>query len=104
MTEDGGTYKAFLPVEFRVVAQKEKDKYFHNLIIHSPRDVIDGELELVTIGEQTDDVVDIIETDNGEIKDNLLTNVVLEEGKNTIKILFSDNMRHALKLKAYENQ
>jgi hypothetical protein len=104
MTEDGGTYKTFLPVEFRVVAQKENDKYFHNLIIHSSRDVINGELELVTIGEQTDDVVDIVYTDNGEIKDNFLTNVVLEEGKNVIKILFSDNMRHALKLKAYENQ
>jgi hypothetical protein len=104
MTEDGGTYKSLLQVEFRVVAQKENGKYFHNLIIHSPCDVISGELELVTIGEQSDDAVDIIEADNGEIRDNLLTNVVLEEGKNVIKILFSDNMRHSLKLKAYENQ
>jgi hypothetical protein len=104
MTEDGGTYKTFLPVEFRVVAQKESDKYFHNLILHSPREVLDGELELITIGEQTDDAVDIVYTDNGEIKDNFLTNVTLTEGKNVIKILFSDNMRHALKLKAYENQ
>ena len=104
MTEDGGTYRTFLPVEFRVVAQKEKDKYYHNLIIHSPHDVIDGELELVTIGEQTDDVVDIDFTNNGTIKDNIISDVVLEEGKNIIKILFSDNMRHALKLKAYENQ
>lgn len=99
-----GTYKVFLPVEFRVVAQKENDKYYHNIIIHSPRDVIEGEIELVTIGEQTDDIVNLSWTDNGNIRDNSLTGVILEEGKNTIKILFEDNMRHALKLKAYENK
>lgn len=99
-----GTYKVFLPVEFRVVAQKEGDEYYHNIIIHSPRDVIEGELEIVTIGEQTDDIVSIEWTDNGSSNLNLLTDVVLEEGKNVIKILFSDNMRHAIKLKAYENK
>ncbi|MBD5176971.1 MAG: hypothetical protein HDT05_06135 [Bacteroidales bacterium] len=99
-----GTYKVFLPVEFRVIAQDENGKYYHNIIIHSPQDVIEGEIELVTIGEQSDDIVSIESTDNGAIRDNFLYNVVLEEGKNVIKILFSDNMRHAIKLKAYEHK
>lgn len=100
-----GTYKVYLPVRFRVAAQSENGKNYHLLIIHSERDVIEGELELITIGEQTDDIVEIVYTDNGEIRDNFLTGVVLEKDKrNTIKILFKDNMRHALKLKAYENQ
>ncbi len=100
-----GTYKVYLPVRFRVAAQNEDGKNYHLLIIHSERDVIDGELELITIGEQTDDIVEIVYTDNGKIRDNFLTSVVLDKDKrNTIKILFKDNMRHALKLKAYENQ
>ena len=99
-----GTYKVYLPVRFRVAAQNEDGKNYHILIIHCDRDVIDGELELITIGEQTDDVVDIESTDNGTIRDNLLTDVVLEEGRNIVKVLFKDNMRHAIKLKAYENQ
>ena len=99
-----GTYKVYLPVKFRVVAQNEDGKNYHLLIIHCDRDVIDGELELITIGEQTDDIVDVNYTDNGKIQGNLLTDVVLEEGRNVIKILFKDNMRHAIKLKAYENQ
>lgn len=100
-----GTYKVYLPVRFRVAAQNEDGKNYHLLIIHSERDVIEGELELITIGEQTDDIVEIVYTDNGKIKNNFLTGVILEKDKrNTIKILFKDNMRHALKLKAYENQ
>lgn len=99
-----GTYKVYLPVRFRVAAQNEDGKNYHILIIHCERDVIDGELELITIGEQTDDVVDIEYTDNGTIRDNFLTGVVLEEGRNIVKILFKDNMRHAIKLKAYENK
>lgn len=99
-----GTYKVYLPVRFRVAAQNEDGKQYHLLIIHSERDVIDGELEIITIGEQTDDVVDIEYSDNGTIRDNFISGVVLEEGRNIIKILFKDNMRHAIKLKAYENQ
>lgn len=99
-----GTYKTYLPVRFRVAAQNEDGKNYHLLIIHSERDVIYGELELITIGEQADDIVALEYTDNGVIRDNLLTEVVLEEGRNIIKILFKDNMRHAIKLKAYENQ
>ena len=102
--DHNGTYKLFLPVRFRVAAQNENGKNYHLLIIHCDRDVIDGELELITIGEQNDDVVDIEYTDNGIIKDNFLTGVILEQGRNIVKVLFKDNMRHAIKLKAYENQ
>lgn len=99
-----GTIKVFLPVKFRVAAQNDDGKIYHSIIIHSERDVINGEIELITIGEQSDDVVSLDFTDNGKIKDNFLTDVVLEEGRNVIKVLFKDNMRHAIKLKAYENQ
>lgn len=104
INDPNGTHKVYLPVHFRVVAQSEANKIYHLLIIHSERDVINGELELITIGEQTDDAVDIIASDNGIVRDNFLTGVVLEQGRNVIKIMFNDNMRHAIKLKAYENQ
>lgn len=98
-----GTYRTYIPVEFRVMAQKENDKHYHYLLIHAPHDIIEGELELITSGEQSDDVVNLETTDNGTIEGNIIKHVVLEEGRNTIKILFADNMRHAIKLKAYEN-
>lgn len=99
-----GTYKMYLSVEFRAVAQNENGKFYHYLKIHSPHDVIDGELELITIGEQSDDIVNLDYTDNGEIVGNIIKGVVLEEGRNSVKVHFDDNMRHAIKLKAYENK
>lgn len=101
---EDGTFKTYLPIQFRVIAQSDEEGITHNIVIYSPRDVIEGEIELVTSGEQSDDFVDVVYTDNGKIKGNMISGVVLEEGKNTIKIRFKDNMRHALKLKAYENQ
>lgn len=99
-----GTFKTYLPIQFRVIAQQEGENLIHNIVIYSPRDVIEGEIELVTSGEQTDDFVDVVYTDNGNMKGNFITSVVLEKGRNIVKIKFKDNMRHALKLKAYENQ
>ncbi|MCM1452751.1 MAG: hypothetical protein NC102_10875 [Clostridium sp.] len=105
ITNPDGTHKVYLPIKFRVAVQNEDGKNYHILIIHSNYDVIEGELELITIGEQSDDAVEIVFSNNGDIHDNFLTGVVLEKDKrNTIKILFKDNMRHTLKLKAYENQ
>lgn len=91
-------------MEFRVVAQNEYESIYHYLKIHSPHNVINGELELITIGEQADDIVNLDYTDNGKIDGNIIKDVVLEEGRNTIKIHFDDNMRHAIKLRAYENK
>lgn len=104
INEESGSYKEYLQVEFRVVAQNENGLFYHFLKIHSPHDVINGELELITIGEQSDDIVNLDYTDNGEIDKNVIREVVLEEGRNTIKIHFDDNMRHAIKLRAYENK
>ena len=99
-----GTVKIFVPIKFRVAAQNEDGKIYHSIIIHSDKEILDGEIELISIGEQTDDAVELVYTNNGNIKDNFLTNVKLVHGKSVIKVLFKDNMRHSIKLKAYENQ
>lgn len=104
ISNEDGTYKTYLPVTFRVCAQNDNGHVYHNIIIHAPHDVINGELEIITIGEQSDDAVEVVYCDNGKCKDNIVTDVVLEEGRNTISILFKDNMRHSIKLKAYENK
>lgn len=100
----GGSHKICIPLPFRVAVKRLNDKNFHCLIIHSPRDIIEGELEILSSGEQNDEMEKIEWTDNGKINGNTITDVVLEEGKNKIHLLFSDNMRHAIKLNAYENQ
>jgi hypothetical protein len=104
VVDSEGSFREYIPVEFRVVAQNENGQYYHNLIIHAPHNIVDGDIEIVTIGEQSDDIVNLDYCDNGMIEDNLICGASLKAGRNVIKILFSDNMRHAIKLKAYENK
>ncbi|MDE5595013.1 MAG: hypothetical protein K2I89_05515 [Muribaculaceae bacterium] len=101
---EGGTHKICIPLSFRVAIKKMNGKIYHSLIVHSPRDIIEGELEILSGGEQNDEIEKIASTNNGQLNGNIITGVVLEEGKNIIDLLFSDNMRHAIKLNAYENQ
>lgn len=104
IVNEDGTHKVHIPVNFRVCAQNEKGQMYHNIIVHAPHDIENGEIEIVTIGEQSDDAVDIVYCDRGECDKNLITDIDFKAGRNTIRVLFSDNMRHSIKLKAYENK
>lgn len=90
-------------VKLKVAAQKEEGTWHHNLLINSDRDIAKAELELfVGSDNDQDDGIEIISTDNGEFEKNILKKVVLSSGRNQIKIRFADNLKHSVKLKAYE--
>ena len=44
----------------------------------------------------------IIETNNGVMNNSSLSEVILQPGKNIIKVRFDDGIKHTLKLHAYE--
>jgi hypothetical protein len=97
--------KLFLDVNLRVAASKEQDRLYHSLIITSPRDIQNSEIELlVGADNDKDDGINLLSTDNGNVNENVLTNVQLATGRNVIKIQFSDNIKHSIKIKAYEIQ
>jgi len=97
--------KVLRRVRLKVAAQKEKDYFYHNLIITSDNDITNAEIELlVSADNEKDDGIAIISTDNGVIDKNILKEVILFSGKNLIQIRFADNLKHSLKIKAYEVQ
>jgi len=97
--------KILFKVKLKVAAQKEEGTFYHNLIINSDREVDKAELELfVGSDNDQDDGIEIISTDNGEFEKNKLKKVALSSGRNQIKIRFADNLKHSVKLKAYEIQ
>lgn len=62
-------------------------------------------MELLVGGDNDkDDGIEIASTDNGIIQGNKLIGVSLSAGKNQIAIRFEDNLKHSIKLKAYEIQ
>jgi len=106
-TDNGGDEgsKLFLDVVLRVVAQREDEKLYHSLIINSPRDVENAEIELmVGADNEHDDEISLVSTDKGNIDDNVLNRVQLAKGRNIVKVGFSDNVKHSIKVKAYEIQ
>lgn len=105
LTDEENNGRVLVNVKLKVAAQKEQDDIYHNLIINSEKDIDNAELELL-VGDDNDkdDGIEIISTDNGEIKKNKLKKVSLLSGKNQIKIQFADNLKHSVKVKAYEIQ
>lgn len=103
--EDAVLSKILIKVNFRVLAQKEKDKLFHILIINSERQINNVELELlVGADNDRDDGIEIKSSDNGLITKNIIKDVSLINGNNKIKIQFADDLKHSVKIKAYEIQ
>ena len=97
-----GHFKEEIEVGYRTFAQTVDNRTIHKIIIHSKQEVENGRIDLLVAGEDRDEKIRIIETDKGEIQDNTIINLHIQEGKNTISVKFADNLKHALKLDAYE--
>lgn len=104
-SEDGvaGTFLHERPVQYRSFAQIEAGVVVHNIIIHSEYEIINGRIDLLIGGEQSDDTVAIKAcTPHAIIYKNTISGLHIKTGKNVIKVKFADNMKHAIKLDAYE--
>lgn len=98
-----GTFLSEVPVTYRSFAQVDNGEVVHNIIIHSEYDFENGRIDLIVGGDQSDDVVTIKSCSMpGTIHDNTISGLHIIKGKNTLKIQFADNMKHAIKLDAYE--
>lgn len=105
----GGTYKTYVDVEYRIIAQKENGVLYHYVIIHSDEEIENGEINLLVGSESRDVPINIVETSQGVIctgetkrVENVISDISLNVGKNTIKLRFSDGMRHSIVLKTYK--
>lgn len=75
------------------------------MLVKSERQIDNVELELLVGSDNDrDDGIEIKYSDSGLAEKNGIKNVDLAAGKNKIKIQFADNLKHAIKIKAYEIQ
>ena len=92
-----------IPVGYRVMAETIGGKLFHTIVIHSDYDVDNGTIEILINGEEKDEGVDIVSSSLGNPHGNEVRNLAFTAGERTIiQLTFADNMKHAIKLKAYE--
>ncbi len=98
-----GTMLMEVPVRYRSFAQVVNGQIVHNIIIHSDYEIQNGRIDLIVGGEQTDDIVAIKSCSlGGKINANSISDLHIAQGKNVLSIVFADNMKHAVKLDAYE--
>lgn len=100
--DENGSHMTFVPVSFRAFAQEIGGTIWHKIIIYSPGDISEGEIELLIAGDDGDDALAIVSTSSGKISGNQITNLCLKTGKNEIKVLFQDKQKYSIRLKAYE--
>ena len=97
--------KILINVKFRTLAQKTTGILEHILLVHTEKEIANAELEIfVGADNDREDGIAIVSSDTGIFEKNTLKNVDLRHGKNVIKIRFADNVKHSVKLKAYEYQ
>ena len=103
-SDDGvdGNVLTEIPVIYRSYAQRENGRISHFIVIHSDFDVEHGRIDLIVGGEQSDDVVAIKSCSTGIVRENSISGLHLQRGKTLLNIIFADNMKHAIKLDAYE--
>jgi len=104
-TEVATLNKALVKVGFRALAQSENNELYHILIVNSDRQIDNAELELLVGSDNDrDDGIEVKYSDVGSIEKNIIKNISLAMGNNKIKIRFADNLKHSVKIKAYEIQ
>ncbi len=59
-------------------------------------------LHFFAVGEENDEELQIAESNIGNISGNIIRDVQLPEGRFRLRVRFTDNMKHAIKLSAEE--
>lgn len=102
-TETDGELITNIPVAYRVMAETINGILYHTVVIHSDYDVDNGSIEILINGEEKDEVVNIVSSSTGNPHGNEVRNLAFKAGDKTIvQLKFEDDMKHAIKLKAYE--
>lgn len=102
-TATEGEFLHNVPVDYRVMAEQKSGKMIHTISMKVENDVVNGQIEIIVGGEERDETVGIISASQGTINGNTISDLVLSKDKrNIIELQFEDNMKHIVKLTAYE--
>lgn len=81
----------------------ENNNLCHTIIIQSPENVEKAEIEVFDSTDNSDIVkADIYDCYNGDVEGNIISGIGLREGLNRIELAFNDDLKHSIKVQAYE--
>lgn len=105
MEDESGEHGLFatpISIPYRTFSQVEKGMVYHYVVLH-PQDEVDNvRLHFYAVGEESDEELQISESNIGNVSGNIIRDVKLSGGRVRLKVRFTDNMKHAIKLSAEE--
>lgn len=101
--ESEGENKVLIPTNFKSYVQSQNGEKFHFLIVNPEKRIDKGEIEIFVGSDNgKNETPKLNWSDYGLIDGNKLKNLSLNEGRNLIKIKFSNDLSYSLKLRLYE--
>ena len=97
-----GLFAVPISVPYRTFSQTEDGKVYHYVVLHPDTGVENVRLHFYSVGEESDEELSLAETNIGNISGNVIRDVHLQEERVRLKVRFTDNMKHAIKLSAEE--
>lgn len=97
-----GIYATPVDVKYRTFSQIENGMVYHYVVLHSDEDIVNVSLHFYAVGEESDEELQVVETGEGSVNGSIIQGVHVQEGHTRLRVGFSDNMKHSLKLSAEE--
>lgn len=102
--EDGkhGVYASPISLPYRTFSQHEGGLLYHYVVLHSEDNIHNVRLHFYSVGEDGEEVLEIVETSEGDISGTAIENIQLTGRRKRLRIRFADRMKHTIKLEAEE--
>ncbi len=97
-----GLFAAPIDINYRTFSQLEDGNIYHYVVLHPREEVENVRLHFFAAGEESDEELQIAESNIGNISGNIIRDVQLPEGRFRLRVRFKDNMKHSVKLTAEE--
>ena len=89
-------------IPYRTFSQVDGGIVYHHVVLHPEQEADNVRLHFYSVGEDADEELQIAESNIGNKSGNIIRDVHIQEGRMLLKVRFTDNMKHAIKLSAEE--
>lgn len=103
--DDNGVHGVFatpINIPYRSFSQVDGGIVYHHVVLHPEQEADNVRLHFYSVGEDADEELQIAESNIGNKSGNIIRDVHIQEGRMLLKVRFTDNMKHAIKLSAEE--
>lgn len=97
-----GLFATPINIPYRTFSQVEGGKIYHYVVLHPNEEVGNVRLHFYAVGEDSDEELQVEESNIGNVSGNIVRDVHLPEGRLRLRVRFTDNMKHSIKLAAEE--